>query len=167
MIGLDEFLQSKEAERNQREFKDGWSPFKLTNKGDEQQGWIRFFNSESSMSFEPFRQIVFMKDDGSYQVCEGEDEMKFIPYAFDSQSEAMEALKHFTIIGMFDDVPAFDPQRYSAWVRCLEHVEGNPMLEDHAKDWLEDEFSNQQDLLSYHENGEICKRFWKVFGDAK
>ena len=164
--GLIEFLESKARDRNTYKQKLGWSKWTITNKGEENDGYIRFFNTKS-VSMETAKQLVFYKD-GKYRALVGNDEgdVKFIPYSFDCQIEAKNILTKFTFLDWFFGQPFFDCQRYNAYYRCKETIdpEDDMMMHDFER-WVSEELCPSDDAtpMTSHENGEAIASFYKMF----
>ena len=164
--GLDNYLESKRRDRTRRELPKGFSKWFITNVGEDKQGWMRVYNSTYSMSFEPYKQLVFQHKDSLYKILEDDEgNLNYLPFKWDIPEEAKSVCENFTSVDFMGE-PKFDVQRYSAWVRCtkmLDEIEDKYTI-DEANDWISRELVGQKDEVMTHiENGDVTNQFYNLF----
>lgn len=140
-----------------------FSKWILTNKGEDNQAWMRYLNSDYRHSMEPYRQIIFLKGN-KYKLAEGDDKLKYPPVTWDTAEEAKIDVDKFTVDLMMEN-PQFDVQKMSAWHRCMDMIDTeDPFMVEQASNWLDHEASTQSDvMMTARENGRICEEFYKTF----
>ena len=81
---LEDYLSSKERDRNEYEKPEGWSKWVITNRGEEEQGRVRWFNTKNSISLEPLKQLVFSRGSHYRALMQGDYQPIYLVYNFET-----------------------------------------------------------------------------------
>lgn len=127
---VEDYVSSKQRERKTKDRPLGWSRWTLTKVGEDNQGFMRFYNDPNSMSMEPLRQIVYPHNGGFKALMQSDGNPEYFVYKFESQELAMFIVEQATLD--------------NGWEVVINHDVLHPLMAD----WKEHKsFQSMKDLV--------------------